>query len=151
MLLCSLALEACRYAPHAHLLTITEPSRENVIGVYVADRFDLPPELVGKTAEITVELHRDGTFTATNVPPRSLYTPKPGFFESLLNREGDRWEIGTMGTLDPGAHPIWGVYLHDEFNRLMPASFTGQSPPYGLVFQLGDPDSGYAILLKKKS
>ena len=60
--------------------------------------------------------------------------------------------IGTSRTIvvDPGAHPIWGVYLRDPADKMMPADFTGKKPPYGLIFQLGDPDSGYAILMKKK-
>ena len=55
-----------------------------------------------------------------------------------------------MGQIDPGAHPIWGVYLRDTAQKMHPAHFTGKQPPYGLIFQIGDPDSGYAILMKKK-
>lgn len=144
------AFAGCQYDPHAHLLTTTEPAREDVVGVYVVDRFELPPELTGKSAEVVVEFRSDGTFLATNVPPRELDTPKPDFFESLLHGTGN-WEIDKMGTLDPGARPIWGVYLRDPAGKMLPARFTGQKAPYGMIFQLGDPDSGYAILMKKKA
>lgn len=150
ILLLFLAFAGCQYDPHAHLLTTNEPSREDVVGVYILDRFDMPPELAGKSTEIVVELRADGTFSATNVPPWELDTPKPSFFESLLSGTG-HWEIGKMGQLDPGAHTIWGVYLRDPANKMMPAYFTGEKPPYGLIFELGDPDSGYAILMKKKT
>lgn len=164
LLLLFFVMIGCQYDPHAHLLTLEEPSREDVIGTYVVDYFSLPSELAGKSCEITVELRADGSFSASNIPPWRGDIPDAGFFNSLLNGTG-RWEIDKMGTLNPREHTIWGIYLRndtkkpstapdveDDLNRLMsPASFTGQKPPYGLIFQLGDPDRGYAILMKKKS
>lgn len=149
-LLITAAFVGCQHDPNAHLLTTAEPSRQDVVGVYVLDDFSMPSELSGKSAEIVVEIRPDGTFSATNVPPWELDTPKTDFFESLLSGTG-RWEIGRMGTLDPGGHTIWGVYLRDPANKMHPANFTGKKAPYGLMFQLGDPDSGYVVLMKKKA
>ena len=148
LLLCTLLITACQYDPHANLLTITKPNRDDIVGTYVTDRLDMPPGLT-RTVDITVELHADGTFTATNVPPWKLDDPKDDFFSTLLSGTG-RWELATMGQLDPGAHPLWGVYLRDGANRMAPAHLTGTEAPYGLIFELGDPDEGYAILLKRK-
>jgi hypothetical protein len=75
--------------------------------------------------------------------------PDKTFSSSLVSGTG-KWEMDTIGTLDPGAKRIWGVYLRTPDNRFHAADFTGARPPYGLIFTLGDPDSGYAIILKKK-
>jgi hypothetical protein len=54
-----------------------------------------------------------------------------------------------MGRLDPGSKKIWGVYLRIKESQFHAANFTGDKPPYGLIFTLGDPDIGNAIILKK--
>ena len=163
LLVLCVALGGCQYDPHAHLLTLTEPKPQEVVGTYIVDRFDFPPELAGESADITVELRVDGSFSATNVPPWQLELPGTGFSKTLLSGTG-KWVIAKMGQLDPGAHPIYGIYLRngpprtspappgeDPLKGLMaPADFTGEKPPYGLIFQIGDPDSGCAILLKRK-
>jgi len=131
-------------------VTLTEPKPTDLVGVYVVDRFDLPPEVGTRYVDITLELHADGTFTATNVPPWVLDGPTENFFSTLISGSG-KWEIATMGQLDPGAHPIWGVFLRDPANKMHPAECTGDQAPYGLMFELGNPDSGDAVLLKKKT
>jgi hypothetical protein len=149
LILASLALAGCQYDPHANLYTTTEPMAEDVVGTYVADTFHLPPEVGSTRPEVLVELHADGTFLASNVPPWQLSSPGTNFFASLLSGSG-KWEKGSLGTLDPGNKPMWGVYLRTTDNRIHPANFTGDKPPYGLIFTLGDPDSGHAVILKKR-
>lgn len=146
----------CQYDPHAHLYTTTEPKTEDVVGTYVLKDFHLPQYVGNARPEVVVELRADGTFTATNVPSwqsGQLTMPGTNFFAALLSGTG-KWEKDTLGTLNPGNKRIWGVYLrtpddgtHPQFH---PANFTGAKPPYGLIFTLGDPDLGYAVILKRK-
>jgi len=138
----------CQYDPHANLLTTEEPRTEDVIGTYILDRFDLPNSLTPKTTSIKVELRGDGTFTATNVPLWKLGDPDHDFVSTFRSGDG-KWEKRIMGTLDPGSKKIWGIDLRTRDTQFYPADFTGDKPPYGLIFTLGDPDSGNAILLKK--
>lgn len=149
LILASLALVGCQYDPHANLYTTSEPKSDDVVGTYVLDTFHLPPQVGSAPQDVVVELHADGTFAATNVPPWMLEDPGTNFFRSLLTGSG-KWEKATLGTLDPGQKRIWGVYLRTPDNRFEPANFTGDMPPYGLIFTLGDPDSGYAVILRKK-
>lgn len=149
LILASFTLAGCQYDPHANLYTTTEPKREDVVGTYVLDAFHLPPEVGSTRPAVTVELHADGTFAATNVPPWQLGTPGTKFFTSLVSGTG-KWEMDTLGTLGPDQKSIWGVYLRTPDNRFHPANFTGDKPPYGLIFTLGDPDSGHAVILRRK-
>jgi len=149
LILVSLALVGCQYDPHANLYTTSEPKAGDVVGTYVLDAFHLPPEVGTARPDVVVELRADGAFTATNVPPWELGWPSTNFFASLLSGDG-KWEKGSLGTLDPGQKKIWGVYLRTPDNRFHPANFTGDKPPYGLIFTLGDPDSGHAVILRKK-
>jgi hypothetical protein len=143
------ALAGCQYDPHADLYTTTEPKTQDIIGSYVLDRYDLPQDISITHRDVEVELHADGTFTATNVPPWKMEGPDKTFSASLLSGTG-KWEKDTLGTVDPGSKRIWGVYLRTPGDRFHPAYFTGDKPPYGLIFTLGDPDSGNAVILKRK-
>ena len=143
-----IALVGCQYDPHANLYTTNEPKVEDSVGTYVLDRFDLPIDTSKVQCDVVVELHADGTFAATNIPPWKMDDVTTNFFSQLLNGSG-KWEKDTLGTLDDSKR-IWGVYLRTPDNRFHPVDFTGSKPPYGLIFTLGDPDSGYAVLLKKK-
>ena len=149
LILTSLTLAGCQYDPHASLYTTTEPKAEDVVGTYVLDSFHLPPEVGNTRPDVVVELRADGTFLASNVPPWEVSWPGTNFFASFLSGSG-KWEKGTLGTLDPGHKSIWGVYLRTTDNRFHPADFTGDKPPYGLIFTLGDPDSGHAVILRRK-
>jgi hypothetical protein len=143
-----LLLAGCQYDPHAHLLTTTEPRTKDIVGTYVLDRFYLPNGLTIEKREIKVELRSDGSFIAINLPPWKLEEPDNHFFSGLLSGEG-KWEKDVI-TLDPGSKQIWGIYLRSNQNKFHPAQLTGEKAPYGLIFTLGDPDSGNAILLKKE-
>lgn len=146
--LASLALVGCG-DPHAGLYTTTEPKAGDVVGTYVADAFHLPPEVGVARPVVQLELRADGTFAAINLPPSNVETPGPDFLKSLSSGTG-KWEKDTMGTLDPGHKRIWGVHLRTPDNRFQSANFTGDKPPYGLIFVFGDPDSGHAVILKRK-
>ena len=163
-----LSLAGCQYDPHGHLLTIKEPRDEDIIGIYILDRADLPRDASIDPA-IRVEIRADGTFSAYRVPPWEDMNPDDRLQGSLLDGKG-RWEKSTMGLRDPGGQDIWGLYLRTpdkaeslpEFDRVLgravrrpvpqisPPNFTGTHAPYGLIFMLGDPDGGAAILLKRK-
>jgi len=147
--LVSIVLIGCQHDPHGKLYTTSEPKNGDIVGTYVLDRFDLPIDSSNVRCDVVVELHADGTFAATNVPPWKMEEVNTNFFSQLLNGNG-KWEKDTLGTLDPGSKHIWGVYLRTPDNRFHPVKFTGNKPPYGLIFTLGDPDSGHAVLLKKK-
>jgi hypothetical protein len=149
LILAWMILAGCQYDPHASLYTTSEPKAEDIVGTYILDTFHLSPEVGTARPQVLVELRADGTFAATNVPPWELREPGTNFFTSLVNGTG-KWEKGSTGTLDPGRKTIWGVNLRTPDNRFHSASFTGDKPPYGLIFTLGDPDSGNAVILKRK-
>ena len=142
------ALAGCQYDPHGDIYTTTEPKVEDIVGTYVLDRFDLPMDTSKIHCDVTVDLHVDGSFNATNIPPWGIGEVHTNFF-SLLSSGNGKWEKSALGTLD-GSKRIWGAYLRTPDNRFHPVDFTGDKPPYGLIFTLGDPDSGNAVLLKKK-
>jgi hypothetical protein len=144
-----IAFGGCQYDPHAHLLATSKPLAKHIPGTYVVDRIYLPERTANKKLDMKVEIREDGTFTATNIPPWNLDEPDKDFLSVLQSGQG-KWEISEMGTLDPGSHQLWGIYFRTNDNRFHPANFTGNKPPYGLIFTLGDPDSGHAIILKKK-
>jgi len=98
-----------------------------------------------------IDLRADGSFTATNVPPWELDSPGMNFFSALVSGSG-KWRIDSVGSIDDGSRPLkthWGVYLDSDTAKMMPAGLTGQKPPYGLIFTLGDPDSGDAMIFQK--
>ena len=143
----SLFVMSCQYDPNANLLTTTEPKEVDIAGTYILDHYNLPDNRSLSKTDIRVELRSDGTFTAINLPPWKLGDPDDEFFSNFKSGEG-RWEKSVMGRLDPGSKKIWGVYLRTKGSQFHPADFTGDEPPYGLIFTLGDPDSGNAIILK---
>ncbi len=144
-----LSLLGCQYDPHAHLLSEEEPAKEDLVGVYVKDKCFIPQGCGAEPDEITVELRGDGSFIATNVPPWQLGQPLADFYQSFVSDTG-HWTIDRMGTRDPGGQPIWGVYLRDPGDDILPADVTGGNGNYGLIFGIGDPDQGNAITLKRK-
>jgi hypothetical protein len=75
LILAGCQLAGCQYDPHAHLDSTSEPKTEDVVGTYVLDYFDLPLETGSARPAVVVELRADGTFTATNVPPRMQHAP----------------------------------------------------------------------------
>lgn len=143
------ALWGCQYDPHAHLLSNEKPTVADLVGVYVKDKCFIPAGYGAEPKEIEVELRADGSFEATNVPPWSVEGLEANFYGNLVSDTG-HWVIERMGTIDPGGHPLWGVYLRGPGNRILPPHVTSSEGSFGLIFTIGDPDSGDAILLKRK-
>lgn len=150
--LCVLLLAGCQYDPFASRYATKKPDAEDVAG-----RYELVKQTVKTQGPVAlegrpcfVELRADGTFTATNVPPWTLDTPGTDFFQSLISGTGT-WRIAKVGLLDNGlgkTKTIWGVYLDSKQAKFMPANLTGNKPPHGLIFGLGDPDAGQAMILE---
>jgi hypothetical protein len=149
LVVATLVWTGCQYDPHANLYTTSEPKAADIVGTYVLETLHLPPAVGSAPKDVLVVLRGDGTFAATNVPPWVLDTPGTNFFTSLVTTTG-KWEKGTLGTLDPGQRRIWGVQLHSSDPKIHPPYLTGDKPPYGLIFTLGDPDSGHAVILRRK-
>lgn len=55
----------------------------------------------------------------------------------------------TATNVPPWKH--WGVYLESDAVDLDPPGLTGRKPPYGLIYTLGDPDSGDAMIFERTS
>jgi len=148
-----LVLNGCQYDPYAHLYTTDKPETTNVVGSYVLTSQTLIPggltALRGRTGSI--ELRADGTFIATNVPPRQDGFPPTNFLDPLISGSGT-WRIGSVGSVDDGRRPLkthWGVYLDSPAAKLASVGLTSPKPPYGLIYTLGDPDSGEALILER--
>jgi hypothetical protein len=127
----------------------TEPKAADVAGTYVlSDQTVIPGRLsalAGRTCEI--ELHPDGTFSATNYPQSSGTT-----FGTFLSATGT-WRIATVGTsygYGPTPKDCWGLRFEGVSNRIDPTAFTGPQQPYGLLTILGDPDSNLTLRFKRK-
>ena len=166
-------LVGCQFDPHADLYTTSEPEEEYILGTYVLDWLSLPSEARVNMPEISIEVRANGMFSATNIPPWDVEVGD-GFASSLVSGDG-HWKKEPMGILDPGRRTIWGICLQTpeqaEFSsrwkeisanlkegdaltdfpkvKFLGAKLIGQKPPYGLMFTLGDPDSGHAIILKR--
>jgi len=148
-----LLAQGCQYDPHANPYTTEKPQPRDVVGRYTlisqtATRDGLAA-LQGKPC--VIDLRADGTFIATNVPPWELGSPGTNFFGALLTGSGT-WRIDSVGSIDDGSRPMkthWGVYLDCQAAKMKPVGLTGKKPPFGLIFTLGDPDSGDAMILER--
>jgi hypothetical protein len=153
LLTLTLLAQGCQYDPHAHLYTTDEPQKTNVVGRYSLTSQTLTREglTVLKGRVCAIELRADGTFVATNVPPWQSGFPPTNFFDTLVSGSGT-WRIASVGSVDDGRRPLktdWGVYLDAETPKFQPPGLTGAKFPYGLIYTLGDPDSGEALILER--
>jgi hypothetical protein len=157
MALLVLMAAGCQFDPYAHRYTTVRPSPRDVAGTYRLTEQTVTPDglaaLGGKPC--VVELREDGTFLARNVPPPTLDAMSRDFFSRLVSTEG-RWHIDRVGTIDDGARPLkthWGLRLDSgpaaAAAAARPVGLTGDGPPYGLVFTIGDPDGGHVLILEK--
>ena len=152
LLLALVSSIACQSDPHAHLYTTVKPAPSDVVGVYrLASETLLNSDisdLGGRSC--FVRLSADGTFEAVNVPPW-MDAPEPNLFDRLLSGSGT-WRIDAVGTVDNGwnSKTVWGIYLDSPTVKLAAAHLTGRSSPYGLLFSIGDPDAGEALILRRE-
>jgi len=149
-----LAVTGCQYDPHAHLYTTDKPETTNVVGKYVLASQTLTSGGLAALRDkvSSIELRGDGTFVASNVPPWQEGFPATNFFDTLISGSGT-WRIDSVGSVDDGRKPLkthWGVYLDSPAAKFDAAGLTSQKPPYGLIYTLGDPDSGQALILERK-
>jgi hypothetical protein len=147
------SLPGCQYDPYAHLFTTDKPKASDVVGRYTlteqtvtADGLDA---LQGKPC--FVKLRADGTFTAANIPPFEVDWADKTLFGKLVSGSGT-WTIDGAGSVDNGWGTLkthWGVRLFSKDAEMHTAGLIGGTPPYGLIFTLGDPDTGTVMILKK--
>ena len=148
-LLASILLaHGCQFDPNAHLYTAEKPRSSDVIGRYtLTSQTVVAGDLVALQGNVcSIDLQADGTFVATNVPPAQTDFPTPTFFTTLVDGAGT-WKIercGSVGSLD-----VWGISLNSPTTPLESVGLTGTKSPYGLIYTLGDPDSGEAMIFER--
>lgn len=155
-LLCLLAvafLQGCQYDPYAHTFTTEKPQTNGVVGRYVLkDQTVVKGGLSAMQGRpCAVDLAADGTFVATNVPPFVFGAPPVTSLSSLVSATGT-WRLNSVGGIDNGTGKIkthWGAHLDSQSPQIQSPGFTGDKPPYGLIFTIGDPDSGTVMILER--
>jgi len=155
-LLCLLGmvlLQGCQYDPYAHTFTTEKPQTNDVVGRYVLKDQTIVSgglsAMQGRTC--FVELAADGTFVATNLPPFVFGAPPITSLSSLVAGSG-KWQLDSVGGVDSGTGNIkthWGVHLDSPSPQIQSPGFTGDKTPYGLIFTIGDPDSGTVMILER--
>jgi hypothetical protein len=135
------------------LFTTEKPQASDVVGRYTLRNQTIMAggltALQGRSC--VVNLAADGTFTATNVPEYTFGTPPTNFLNSLVSGSGT-WQFDDVGSVDNGTGKLkthWGVRLATEGEKMASPGFTGKKPPYGLIFTIGDPDSGTVMILER--
>jgi hypothetical protein len=130
-----------------------KPKAEDVAGSYTIKSQTVTvgglSALQGKPC--VVELRADGSFTATNIPPFQEAFSGTNYFTTLVSGSGT-WRIDGVGLVSDGKAPLkthWGIYLDSPIAKFEPAGLTAQTRPFGLIFTLGDPDGGQAIILER--
>ena len=147
-------LVGCQYDPYAHLFTTVKPKSEDVAASYLLTQQTIEPgglDLL-KGRQCVLELHGDGTFSATNYPTWSeAFSPGAGKFVTAINTSG-RWSLDTVGTVSNGgkSQSHWGIRFSDASKPMDSLALTGKTAPYGLIMTYGDPDSGTVMILEKK-
>ena len=146
-------LLGCQYDPYAHTFTTEKPQTNDVVGRYVLNGQTIVSgglsAMQGRNC--FVELAADGTFVATNVPPFVFGAPPITSLSSLVSGAGT-WRLESVGGVDSGTGNIkthWGVRLESQPIQFDAPGFTGDKPPYGLIFTIGDPDSGTVMILER--
>lgn len=143
----------CQDDPYARLCTTEQPRTNDVVGRYTLK--DQTIVLGGVSAmkgrPCVVELAADGTFTATNVPPFSPGAPPINSLKHLVSGSGT-WRLEGVGAVDDGSGQLkthWGVRLDSPAPKLDAPGLTSNQPPYGLIYSIGDPDSGTVMLFER--
>jgi hypothetical protein len=150
-----LACVSCRYDPYADLYTTQKPLSQDIVGRYKLVRQTVTRDGLPALGERrpTVELLADGKFIAINLPPPAAPVRDASFFGRLLSASGN-WRIDSVGGVDNGIGrelTHWGVYLEASNADIEPAGLMGANPPYGLIFTVGDPDAGQAMVFERQN
>ncbi|NJK91260.1 MAG: hypothetical protein HC904_05180, partial [Blastochloris sp.] len=101
----------------------------------------------------TIEIHANGRITASNFPFFS--ETNQGFeyrFEDFLSMD-TTWTQAVVGGIGDGTGNIkdhQGISLAHLPTHLSSPGFTGTRKVDGLIFGFGDPDSGDALIFRKK-
>ena len=150
-----LASVGCQYDPYADRFVTHKPRPEDVVGRYRLKEQTINREglqaLRGKRSSI--ELFADSRFIASNIPPGSFGPiPDENFFSSLASGSGT-WRIDVVANVASGfagTKTVWGVRLNSPGFEFDSAELTGARPPYGLIFTVGDPDSGQVMIFERE-
>ncbi len=151
-----LLLQGCQYDPYAHTFTTEKPQPSAVVGRYVLKEQTVVSgglsAMQGRSC--VVELAADGTFKATNAPPHWHGGPAVSSLDLLVSGSGT-WRLDELGTVAGGfrkPRPCWGIVLESRGAYVLePAKLTGDKPPYGLLFTIGDGDAGTVMILEKET
>ena len=153
-------LSGCQYDPHAHTYTTEKPSIEDIEGEYELSQIYMDifaPGIREKIQKLpsapTVHVFPDGRFTASNFPYFS--ETRQGFeygFEDFrpLDTSWEQAVVGGIGDGSGNAKYHQGLRLAGLPLHLSSPGFTGTKKVDGLIFGFGDPDSGDAIIFRKK-
>jgi len=155
-----LLISGCQYDPHAHTYTTAKPSVEDIAGEYELANIYMETYAPGIREKVqklhspsTIHIYADGRITASNFP---YFTETRQGFEYRFKdfRALDTtWEQTVVGGIGDGSGNIkdhQGIHLADLPVYLGSPGFTGTKKVDGLIFGFGDPDSGDAIIFKKK-
>jgi len=146
-------LQGCQYDPYANTFTTEKPQTNAIVGRYMLkDQTVVSGGLSAMQGRPSfVELAADGTFVATNVPPFVFGARPITSLSSLVSGRG-AWQLDSVGGVENGTGKIkthWGVHLGSQSPQIQSPGFTGDKPPYGLIFTIGDPDSGTVMILER--
>ena len=155
-----LLLSGCQYDPHAHTYTTVKPSVAEIAGEYELAQICMEsyaPGIREKAQKLpshpTIHIYSDGRITASDFP--YFFETRQGFeyrFEDFRSLD-TTWEQAAVGSIGDGSGNTknhQGIRLADLPVYLSSPGFTGAKKVEGLIFGFGDPDSGDAIIFKKK-
>jgi hypothetical protein len=154
LLLSVVLVLGCQYDPHTGRYTTAKPVAKSLAGRYVLSEQHLNSEDAAalRGRECVIDLRADGTFSAMNVPIWELGPKSDRLADRLASSHGT-WRIERVGQIDGGWFGVkdhWGVYFDSSPTMLEPVGLMGAKEPYGLIYTIGDPDSGEAIMLERE-
>ncbi len=157
----SAALCGCQYDPHAGDYTTHEPTVGEIVGEYELDQIYMESYSAGIGAKVAglpappiIHLLADGTFIAERFP--YFTETRSGFeyqFEDFREIES-KWsqtEVGSIGDGSGTTKTHYGISVDELPRHLSSFGFTGAKEVDGLIIGFGDPDSGDAIIYRKKT